>query len=311
VAWTTDADLRFTGSYGGGLLALGLRQGQVVGMALTDYFGTSDLDFPPLKAHRRALGGEPSGYTFSWNGRDYQCHVEPLGDAERAIGVLGVAADVTAELRAERGLREREDELRRAQKLEALGRAAREAGQEIAREVGAAEARMRELLGAFGADDPRQAVLVDVARSLERLSTIGLQLAGNGGPQVRAELTGGETILLVDDEPTVRGFVKRALELYGYRVIDAGGSQEALSLGSSFDGRIHLLLADVVLPGMSGPQLAARLAPLRPEMRILYMTGFADDAVVDRGVVSAGQPLLVKPFTSVGLAHEVKKVLRA
>ena len=61
---------------------------------------------------------------------------------------------------------------------------------------------------------------------------------------------------------------------------------------------------------MSGPQLAARLAPLRPEMRILYMTGYADDAIVHRGVISAGQALLVKPFTSLGLAHEVKKALR-
>jgi len=61
---------------------------------------------------------------------------------------------------------------------------------------------------------------------------------------------------------------------------------------------------------MSGPQLAARLAPLRPEMRILYMTGYADDAIVHRGVLAAGQALLVKPFTSIGLAHEVRKALR-
>ena len=106
------------------------------------------------------------------------------------------------------------------------------------------------------------------------------------------------------------GFVRRALEEYGYRVLETSAVDEALALGASYPGRIHLLLTDVVLPGMSGPQLAARLAPLRPEMRILYMTGYADDAIVHRGVISAGQALLVKPFTSLGLAHEVKKALR-
>ena len=131
-----------------------------------------------------------------------------------------------------------------------------------------------------------------------------------GDIRTPVELDGAETILLVDDEPQVRGFVRRALEGYGYRVLEAGVVDEALALGSSYPGHIHLLLTDVVLPGMSGPQLAARLAPLRPEMRILYMTGYADDAIVHRGVLSAGQSLLVKPFTSLGLAHEVKKALR-
>jgi PAS domain S-box-containing protein len=125
-----------------------------------------------------------------------------------------------------------------------------------------------------------------------------------------SDLAGAETILLVDDEPGVRRFVRRSLEEYGYRVLEAGAVEEALSLGQSYPGLIHLLLTDVVLPGMNGPQLAARLAPLRPEMRILYMTGHADDAVVHRGVLSAGQALLVKPFTPLGLAHEVRKVLR-
>jgi DNA-binding response OmpR family regulator len=114
----------------------------------------------------------------------------------------------------------------------------------------------------------------------------------------------------VEDEPGVRAFVRRSLEDYGYRVLEASGLDEALSLGQSYPDAIHLLLTDVVLPGADGPQLAARLAPLRPEMRILYMTGHASDAVVDRGVLSAGQALLVKPFTSLGLAHEVRKVLR-
>jgi CheY-like chemotaxis protein len=145
---------------------------------------------------------------------------------------------------------------------------------------------------------------VDLVRQLRDAVRAGL--AGDVSP----ELGGGETILLVDDEPQVRGFVRRALEEYGYRVLETSVVDDALEIGASYPGRIHLLLTDVVLPDMSGPQLAARLAPLRPEMRILYMTGYADDAIVHRGVLAAGQALLIKPFTSIGLAHEVRKVLR-
>jgi CheY-like chemotaxis protein len=120
----------------------------------------------------------------------------------------------------------------------------------------------------------------------------------------------GETVLVVEDEDAVRELTRRLLARNGYQVLLASGGLAALETARVHPGEIHLLLTDVVLPGMSGPQLAARLAPLRPEMRILYMTGYADDAIVHRGVLSAGQSLLVKPFTSLGLAHEVKKVLR-
>jgi DNA-binding response OmpR family regulator len=164
-------------------------------------------------------------------------------------------------------------------------------------------------LGGPASEDARRAVVGEVGAAIERLAAAAAHLMGNV-PAGREVAAGGETILLVDDEPTVRGFVKRALEHFGYRVLEAGGADEALALGEAYSGHIDLLLADVVLPGMNGPQVAARLAPLRPEMRILYMTGFADDALVHRGVVSAGQQLLVKPFSTLGLAHEVKKILR-
>ncbi len=129
-------------------------------------------------------------------------------------------------------------------------------------------------------------------------------------PGPRQEAAGPETVLLVEDETAVRELVLAALREQGYRVLEADSVQAALEIGESFAGRIDLLLADVVMPQMNGPQVAARLAPLRPEMRILYMSGHADDAIVHRGVLSAGQALVAKPFTMARLVHEVRRALR-
>ncbi len=131
------------------------------------------------------------------------------------------------------------------------------------------------------------------------------------GPSIQANVTpDAGTILLVEDEPQVRAIARQMLEDSGYHVLEAGDVEEALRIGASHPGRLDLLLADVVMPGMSGPQIAARLAPVRPEMRILYMSGYMNDTSVHRSVVSAGQALLAKPFTAFGLAHEVRKALR-
>ena len=102
-----------------------------------------------------------------------------------------------------------------------------------------------------------------------------------------------------------------ALSAEGYQVLQAETPEAALEIGQSFAGAIDLLLTDVVMPNLSGPQVAARLAPLRPEMRILYMSGYADEEIVHRGVLAAGQALVAKPFTMVRLAHEVRKALKS
>jgi CheY-like chemotaxis protein len=94
-------------------------------------------------------------------------------------------------------------------------------------------------------------------------------------------------------------------------VLEAESVAAALEIGESFAGPIDLLLTDVVMPEMSGREDAARLAARRPEMRILYMSGFADEDVVRRGVLSAGQALVAKPFTMVRLTHEVRRALRS
>ncbi len=102
VLWSTDTDLRFTSSVGGGLAALNLRPNQVLGMSLYEYFQTRDPQFPPIAAHQRALQGEPGSYEVEWMGRTFGTHVEPLRDSEGTIrGVIGLAFDVTDRKRAQ------------------------------------------------------------------------------------------------------------------------------------------------------------------------------------------------------------------
>lgn len=119
----------------------------------------------------------------------------------------------------------------------------------------------------------------------------------------------GETILLVEDEPGVRNLVRDTLKEDGYIVLEASNSAEALLLCEQHPGQIHLLFTDVVMPGLSGRQLAERLLPLRPELKILYMSGYTDDAIVRHGVLEPGVAFLHKPFTPQILARKVREVL--
>jgi signal transduction histidine kinase/ActR/RegA family two-component response regulator len=126
------------------------------------------------------------------------------------------------------------------------------------------------------------------------------------------EATGGtETILLVEDERPVRALVRRCLERAGYAVLESDGPTEALRLTAQHEGMIHLLLTDVVMPQMSGKQLAERVATLRPGTRVLYMSGYTDDTVAQHGVLDAGTMLIQKPFTPENLAAKVRAVLDA
>lgn len=97
----------------------------------------------------------------------------------------------------------------------------------------------------------------------------------------------------------------------GYQVLDASHGAEALRVSSEFDGPIHLLLTDVVMPQMNGRELAQTLAPLRPDVRVLFMSGYTDDAVVRHGVLSAEVSFVQKPFAAVNLARKVREVLDA
>ena len=120
----------------------------------------------------------------------------------------------------------------------------------------------------------------------------------------------GEIVLVVEDEPTVRDMTSRALQEYGYRVVSAGGAQEALALVTQRDDNVKLLITDVVMPGMDGPELARRILALQPGLAVLFMSGYTDDDIVRRGLLKAGQPFLQKPFTPEALGREVAELLK-
>jgi PAS domain S-box-containing protein len=120
---------------------------------------------------------------------------------------------------------------------------------------------------------------------------------------------GSETLLLVEDEVKVRNLARRMLESEGYKVLEAAGGMEALLVASQHKGPIHMLLTDVVMPVMSGRELAQRLAKLHPQMKILYMSGYTDDTIVRHGVLESGVTFLQKPFAAEVLARKVRVVL--
>jgi PAS domain S-box-containing protein len=124
-----------------------------------------------------------------------------------------------------------------------------------------------------------------------------------------ASRQGTETVLLVEDAAAVRAVIHEALVRQGYTVLDAPSGAEALEIAASHSGPIHLLLTDVVMPGLSGRQLSDQLALLRPDTRVLYTSGYTDDAVVRHGVLESGIAYLQKPFTVDGLARKVREVL--
>ena len=131
-------------------------------------------------------------------------------------------------------------------------------------------------------------------------------------PSMKAGAAGGtETILVVEDEPAVLSLSQRALEAHGYVVLAASDATTALRLVERHGGTIHLLLTDVVMPGMSGRDLADQLAARRPGSRVLYMSGYPGDAVVQERELKPGSAFLQKPFSPDGLARKVRAVLDA
>ena len=121
--------------------------------------------------------------------------------------------------------------------------------------------------------------------------------------------TGSETILIVEDDERVRNLAEKVLKGFGYTVLTAAGGEEAIIISRKHKGRIHLLLTDVVMPGMSSRDLEEHLRPLRPDMKILYMSGYTDNVIVHHGVLDPGKAFLEKPFTPDSLGRKVREVL--
>ena len=122
---------------------------------------------------------------------------------------------------------------------------------------------------------------------------------------------GSETILLVEDEDLVRDLSIAILEEAGYKVISAADGDEGLRLCQQFEGRIDLMITDVVMPRMSGRELAEYLKVLRPETEVLYMSGYTDDAIVRHGILEDDMPFIQKPFLPDALALKVRELLEA
>jgi signal transduction histidine kinase/CheY-like chemotaxis protein/putative methionine-R-sulfoxide reductase with GAF domain len=130
-------------------------------------------------------------------------------------------------------------------------------------------------------------------------------------PMSVAPQQGNETILLVEDDEQVRTLVKSVLRRNGYNVLDARNGGEALLLCEQHEGRVHLLLTDVVMQRMTGRELAERLAQVRADLKVLYVSGYAENSIVDHGVLAAGISFLSKPITPDALLDKVRQVLDA
>jgi PAS domain S-box-containing protein len=120
---------------------------------------------------------------------------------------------------------------------------------------------------------------------------------------------GAETVLLVEDDEAVRRFALRSLQSHGYRILQAGDARQAMDVANQHQGRIDLLATDLVMPLMSGRELAQTLQPKFPGMKVLYLSGYTDDAMVRHGILHFDVNFLQKPFTPSSLANKVRQVL--
>jgi CheY-like chemotaxis protein len=141
---------------------------------------------------------------------------------------------------------------------------------------------------------------------LPRVEGVAPRGAPASDPDIRH---GQETILLVEDEETLRDLTGKVLRRAGYTVLQARHGAEALSLCESHPGPIDLLVTDVIIPLLSGTEVADRVALLRPEVKVLYVSGYPDDAMLRHGVQIEATPLLRKPFTPAALLRKVREVL--
>jgi len=125
------------------------------------------------------------------------------------------------------------------------------------------------------------------------------------------DLSGSETVLIVEDNDSLRNFAQKILYIYGYSTLNAKNGEDALRVCKEHNGQIDLMITDVVMPKMGGREAAERLQPLYPRMKVIYMSGYTDNAIVRHGVLKPGLNFLEKPITPEGLARKVRKALES
>jgi CheY-like chemotaxis protein len=158
-------------------------------------------------------------------------------------------------------------------------------------------------------------IRVDSQTGVGTTFRIGLPVVADpvlpGAPEADApmRLDGAETILVVEDQDEVRRFAVAVLKRFRYRTLEARSGGDALLAAETHSGPIHLMLTDVVMPGMTGKQLAERLLPLRPDMKVVYMSGYTADVLTRQGLSDSGTGYLQKPFTPQALAQKIRSSL--
>ncbi|MDO9566113.1 MAG: response regulator [Candidatus Desulfaltia sp.] len=136
----------------------------------------------------------------------------------------------------------------------------------------------------------------------------GVEAEGEKQPYVE-HLGGSETVLIVEDNASVLNFAKKVLDQRGYRILVAENGEDALKIGKEHEGQIDLMITDVVMPKMGGKEAATRLQSLYPRIKVLYMSGYTDQAIIYHGVLMPGLNFIEKPFTPEGLARKVRQTL--
>jgi signal transduction histidine kinase len=133
--------------------------------------------------------------------------------------------------------------------------------------------------------------------------------AGKEQAKVSDEISGSETVLIVEDNDALRKLAKNALRKYGYEILEAENGEKALNVSETHEGPVHLLLTDVVMPRMSGTDLSEKLQSIRPETRVIYMSGYTADAIVRNGILRQNINFIEKPFSLESLGKKVRQVL--
>jgi two-component system, cell cycle sensor histidine kinase and response regulator CckA len=216
VLWTVDKNLRFTSALGAGLTRLGLKPNQIVGMPLLEYFETSDQTFLPIAAHRRAVAGEPMTFHVEWKGGSYACHVEPLRDAEGQVqGAICMALDITDR-------KQLEEQLRQAQKMEAVGRLAGGIAHDFNNLLMVIQGYADLLADRLPAGDPLRRNAEQIQMASQRATSLTRQLLAFSRKQMLAPKVLNIQTVVADMEKILRRLIGEDIQLETSSAADLG-----------------------------------------------------------------------------------------